>query len=94
MLSAEELVVANQPSLSFSDQCLGDQGVRQLCAILQTKKFVTAVDLRGCHVHGEGAAALAELLLSGAARLESISLEWNSLGTSDVGPRALEILLL
>ena len=51
---------------------------------------MTALDLRGCHVHAGGAAALKTLLLSPGGRLiGSLSLEWNALGTSDAGSRAL-----
>ena len=42
---------APAPSLSFSDRCLGDHGVRALVAALATRRDVTSLDLRGCHVH-------------------------------------------
>ena len=76
-------------SLSYSDRCLGDEGVTALCVALEHRRDVTNLDLRGCHVHAGGATALAELLVAtGGARLGSLSLEWNALGTSDAGPRA------
>ena len=78
------------PTLSFSDRCLGDHGVRALVAALSVRRDVTSIDLRGCHVHAAGALALAELLLGpGGSRIGSLSLEWNALGTSDAGPRAI-----
>lgn len=78
------------PTLSFSDRCLGDHGVRALVAALSVRRDVTSIDLRGCHVHAAGALALAELLLGpGGSRIGSLSLEWNALGTSDAGPRAV-----
>lgn len=76
--------------LSYSDKCIGDDGARTLCAALSTRTDITSLDLRGCHIHALGAAALAELLLgTGGRTIESISLEWNALGTSDAGPRAM-----
>eukprot|EP00966_Prymnesium_polylepis_P262962 6074045-Prymnesium_polylepis.1 len=66
-----EIDIPNNNALSYADACLGDDGVRQLCAALQTRNFVTSLDLRGCNVHSEGAAALAELLLSGCAHRPS-----------------------
>ena len=85
-----ELKIPNNPALSFGDKCLGDEGVRTLCSALAKRGDVTSVDLRGCHVHSGGAAALAELLVSGNVDgLSSLSLEWNALGTSDAGPRSL-----
>ena len=78
------------PALSYSDKCLGDEGVRALCTALAARRDVTSLDLRGCHVHSSGTAAIAELLVSiGGSRLGALSLEWNALGTSDAGPRAL-----
>ena len=78
------------PALSYSDKCLGDQGVRALCTALATRRDVTSLDLRGCHVHSAGAAAVSQLLLSTGGRgLSAVSLEWNALGTSDAGPRAM-----
>ena len=79
------------PALSFSDACLGDEGIRDLVTALDHRRDITSLDLRGCHVHAPGAAALKVLLTrSGAGRLiGSLSLEWNALGTSDAGPRAL-----
>ena len=78
-------------SLSFSDQCLGDSGLIELCTELSTRADVSELDLRGCHILGEGVPALAELLHKGAPMISSLSLEWNQLGTSDAGPRALAI---
>ncbi|KAL1523421.1 hypothetical protein AB1Y20_018361 [Prymnesium parvum] len=87
------LSIPDSSALSFSDACLGDDGVRELCASLHTRAHVRSLDLRGNHLHAEGVAALAQLLLTGPSRIDSISLEWNSIGTSDAGARALATAL-
>ena len=90
MPEPSQLLIPNTPSISFSDACLGDDGVREICLRLESRRDVTSLDLRGCHVHSAGAAALKSLLMgSGGRVLGSLSLEWNSLGTSDAGPRML-----
>lgn len=74
-----------EPAVSFADKCLGDDGVRVLCARLAAQPRLTSLDLRGCHIHAPGAAAVAELVLRAAGRLSSLSLEWNAVGTDDAG---------
>ena len=82
--------IASTPSLSFSDKCLGDQGVQQLVTALQSRRDVTSIDLRGNNVQAAGAAALCQLLMGSGGRIVgALSLEWNSLGVSDAAPRAL-----
>jgi hypothetical protein len=76
------------PTLSCADRCLGDEGVRQLCARLVVQPRLTSLDLRGCHVHAPGVAAVAELIIRGACKLASLSLEWNAVGTDDAGVHA------
>jgi len=76
------------PTLSYADRCLGDEGVRQLCARLVIQPRLTSLDLRGCHIHAPGVAAVAELIIRGACKLASLSLEWNAIGTDDAGSRA------
>ena len=84
------LTIPSTPALSFSDKCLGDEGIRELCAALQSRRDVTSIDLRGCNAQAGGAAALCQLLMSGGGRIiGALSLEWNSLGVSDAAPRSL-----
>lgn len=84
--STATLVVPNTPALSFSDQCIGDEGVRTLAIALASRRDVTSLDLRGCHLHT--AAAVSEILMSVSGQsIGSLSLEWNMLGASDAGPR-------
>jgi hypothetical protein len=71
--------------VSCADRCLGDEGVRQLCARLAIQPRLTSLDLRGCHVHAPAVAAVAELVMRGACKLASLSLEWNAVGTDDAG---------
>lgn len=78
-------MLGSSTQLSFSDRCLGDEGVRDLCGELALKEDLLTLDLRGCNVHAPGAAAIAELLKRGAKRLSSLSLEWNSIGTNEIG---------
>lgn len=49
---------------------------------------VTALDLRGNHIRGRGLEALADMLRSSVS-LRRLSLEWNSVGTSDDALRRL-----
>ena len=80
--------------LSHSDACLGDSGTRDLCASLVLHANLTSLDLRGCQIHAAGAAALAALLQHrDAPPLATLSLEWNSIGTTDAGPKALAAAL-
>jgi len=81
----EKLEREDGPTVSYADRCLGDEGVRALCAGLVTHARLTSLDLRGCHIHGPGVAAVCELVLRGACKLSSLSLEWNGIGTDDAG---------
>ena len=56
-MPSSELKIPSGQSVSFSDQCIGDDGVREVCTALDARRDVTALDLRGCHVHATGAAA-------------------------------------
>ena len=80
--------------LSQSDACIGDEGTRELCARLAQHANLTSLDLRGCQIHAAGAAAIAALLLhQSAPPIATLSLEWNNIGTSDAGPKALAAAL-
>ena len=80
---------------SQSDACIGDDGTRELCARLAQHANLTSLDLRGCQIHAAGAAAIAALLLhQSAPPIVTLSLEWNNIGTSDAGPKALVALAL
>ena len=80
--------------LSQSDACIGDDGTRELCARLAQHANLTSLDLRGCQIHAAGAAAIAALLLhQSAPPIVTLSLEWNNIGTSDAGPKALAAAL-
>ena len=80
--------------LSQSDACIGDEGTRELCARLAQHANLTSLDLRGCQIHAAGAAAIAALLLhQSAPPIVTLSLEWNNIGTSDAGPKALAAAL-
>ena len=80
--------------LSQSDACIGDEGTRELCARLAQHANLTSLDLRGCQIHAAGAAAIAALLLhQSGPPIVSLSLEWNNIGTSDAGPKALAAAL-
>ena len=81
-------------SLSLSDACVGDEGTRSLCSQLVGHARLTSLDLRGCQIHAAGAAALSQLLLHASAPpISSLSLEWNNIGTTDAGPKALATVL-
>ena len=80
--------------LSQSDACIGDEGTRELCARLAQHANLTSLDLRGCQIHASGAAAIAALLLhQSGPPIATLSLEWNNIGTSDAGPKALAAAL-
>ena len=80
--------------LSQSDACIGDDGTRELCARLAHHANLTSLDLRGCQIHASGAAAIAALLLhQSGPPIVTLSLEWNNIGTSDAGPKALAAAL-
>ena len=72
-------------SLSYADRCLGDDGADKLCLALASHGSLQELNLRGCHLHSAGAAAVAELLRVSSCHLRSLSLEWNSIGTSEAG---------
>lgn len=60
---------------SYSDACLGDEGVREVCASLASLPslpLLTSLDLRGNHIHADGAAAVAKLLLTSGCALQLV----------------------
>lgn len=91
--TAAHKLESDSTSASYSDKCLGDDGVRSLCSRLATTSSLTSLNLRGCHIHAPGAAAVGELLLHGRSKLRVLSLEWNGIGTDDAGPRSLAVAL-
>jgi hypothetical protein len=61
MPAASTLTLPSSAAISFSDACLGDEGVRELVAKMSSRGDVTSLDLRGCHVNASGATALREV---------------------------------
>ena len=90
MATKKENLRPEAATLSYSDACLGDEGTRELCSQLLDHRMLTSLDLRGCQIHAAGTAAITQLLLhTSAPPINTISLEWNNLGTSDAGPKSL-----
>eukprot|EP00743_Colponemidia_sp_Colp-15_P005505 GILK01005921.1.p1 GENE.GILK01005921.1~~GILK01005921.1.p1 ORF type:complete len:710 (-),score=184.34 GILK01005921.1:174-2168(-) len=75
-------------SLVLSDAFIGDEGCNTLSNFLRDHPDVSEVDLRGNNIRGDGACTLA-MVIRGNNNLRSLSLEWNSIGTSDKGMQML-----
>eukprot|EP00741_Cyanophora_paradoxa_P006680 tig00001030_g6461.t1 len=75
---------ADDPSvLSFADSCLGDTALLDRLSEARLSSNVTAIrslNLRGCNIH-RGETILA--FLQAFPNVESLLLEWNSLGLSE-----------
>ena len=75
--------------VSFADRFLGDDGCELVARLLPSSAHVTSLDLRGNHIRERGVECLARSLAPGGSALRHLSLEWNLVGASDGGLRAL-----
>ncbi len=83
----DEIVRIGGESAVFSDRFLGDAAGRYIFTAL-TRAASTcpkSVEAKGCYMGLEAAMSLAEMLKSPSCRMESLSLEWNSLGSFENG---------
>jgi hypothetical protein len=79
-------------ALDFSDSFIGDDGCSLVCAALEPNPRVHTLLLRGNNIRHEGAQALGSLLHANNT-IQSLSLEWNSVGLFDVGLEAVTLAL-
>lgn len=84
----ERMMQVAAKSASFCDAFLGNEGCARVAEEARMNTCLIRLDLKGNSISMEGVQAIADLLRVSRS-LESLSLEWNNVGSSDSSVRVL-----